>query len=88
MLVFNMEYSAAYNNQLIKSINHFWGTEIEMCPNDTNILLLVHKRVQKLYDVQQALERGDIAIAREFAQTLDNTTRKVIPPNIQEYMEN
>ena len=83
-----MEYSATYNNQLIKSINRFWGNEVKMCPNNTNILLLVHKRIQKLYDVQQALERGERALAKEFVQTLDNTTRKVIPINIQEYMEN
>ncbi|NBQ47987.1 MAG: hypothetical protein EBU33_05990 [Sphingobacteriia bacterium] len=83
-----MEYSATYNNQLIKSINRFWSNEVKMCPNNINILLLVHKRVQKLYDVQQALERGEIALAREFAQTLDNTTRKVIPHYIQECMEN
>lgn len=82
-----MEYSAEYNKRLIKSIHQFWGKEIKMCTNSHSVLLAVHKGVQKLYDVQQALERGEFALAQRLTERLDTAVCSAIPLDIRSFMK-
>ena len=75
------------NKQFIKAINQFWGEEIKMCTINRSVLKAVHKSVQKLYDVQQALEKGEIALARRFAENLDSHVRDAIPNDVWNFMK-
>lgn len=75
------------NKQFIKAINQFWGEEIKMCTINKSVLKAVHKNVQKLYDVQQALEKGEIALARRLAENLDSHVRDAIPSEVWDYMK-
>lgn len=79
-----MEYN---NKQFIQSINRFWSSEIKKCTNSVSVLNMVHKRVQKLYDVQQATEKGEIALARRFVNDLDSDVLKSIPGEILDYIK-
>lgn len=81
-----MDYSTEYNKQLINSINEYWSDEIKKCTNNRAVLMAVHKSVQKLYDVQQALHGGERALACKLAGALDKYVRSVIPESIWEYM--
>ncbi len=77
-----------YNNkQFVKAINQFWKEEIGMCTISTSVLRAVHKSVQRLYDVQQALEQGETALARKFAENLDSHAREAIPNEVWNYMK-
>ena len=75
------------NKQFIKAINQFWGEEIKMCTINRSVLKAVHKSVQKLYDVQQALEKGEIALARRLAENLDSHAREAIPNDVWNFMK-
>ena len=75
------------NKQFIKAINQFWKEEIKMCTPNNSVLVAVHKGVQKLYNVQQALEKGEIALARRFAEDLDSHGRDAIPHSVRNFMK-
>jgi aspartyl/asparaginyl beta-hydroxylase (cupin superfamily) len=79
-----MEYN---NKQFIQSINRFWSDEIKKCTNSVSVLKMVHKRVQKLYDIQQATEKGEIALARRFVNDLDSDVLKSIPGEVLDYIK-
>lgn len=81
-----MDYSTEYNRQLINSINEYWSDEIKKCTNNIAVLMAVHKSIQKLYDVQQALHGGERALARKLAGALDKYVRSAIPESIWEFM--
>ncbi len=82
-----MEYSTEYNKQLVKSINQFWSDEVKMCTNSRLVLLAVHKRVQKLYDVQQALVKGEFALAQRLTERLNTSVCSAIPLDIRCFMK-
>ena len=75
------------SKQFIKAIHQFWKEEIGMCTISTSVLKAVHKSVQKLYDVQQALENGETALARRLAENLDSHAREAIPNDVWNYMK-
>ena len=75
------------NKQFIKAIHQFWKEEIGMCTISTSVLKAVHKSVQKLYDVQQAIENGETALARRLAENLDSHVRDAIPNEVWNYMK-
>lgn len=81
-----MDYSTEYNRQLINSINEYWGNEIKKCTNSRTVLMAVHKSVQRLYDVQYALQSGERALACKLAGALDKYVRSAIPESIWEFM--
>jgi len=77
-----------YNNkQFIQSINRFWSNEIKKCTNSVSVLKMVHRRVQKLYDIQQAIEKGEISLARRYVQDLDSDLLKSIPSEVLDYIK-
>ena len=75
------------NKQFIKAIHQFWKEEIKMCTINRSVLKAVHKSVQKLYDVQQALEKGETALARRLAENLDSHVRDAIPNEVWNFMK-
>lgn len=75
------------NKQFIKAIHQFWKEEIKMCTINRSVLKAVHKSVQKLYDVQQALEKGETALARRLAENLDSHAREAIPNDVWNFMK-
>ena len=82
----SMEYSTEYDKQFIKAINQFWSKEISLCTSgDQNAIRDIHKDVQILYDIQQAIERGEAALAKKMVHKIENRLKKVIPPKIQKF---
>ena len=70
------------NRQFIKTINEFWSAEVKKRPSYLSSLKAVHDDVQSLYDIQQALERGETALAKRFARELEPHVQDAIPDEL------
>ena len=75
------------NKQFVNEINNFWTKEIKKCVANVTVLRVIHKRVQRLYDIQQAMVRGETTLGRKLIEGLDPQLKAVIPEDVKEYVK-